>query len=105
MVGIRKFNVEVGDDLLGGSVDRQGNISTRCRGAESHDQGRPCRSLHHRGEGRGSRVRGRGGGWGSGRLGTGFSGGLDRGFLGGGCLGGRPRSIDLGLKILDLASQ
>ncbi len=88
MVGIGEFGVEVGDYLLGGSTDHQGNISTRCRGAEGHDQGRPCRNLHHRGKGGGSRVRGRGGSRGSGRLGTGFSGGLGRGFLSSGHLGG-----------------
>ncbi len=32
VVGISEFGVEVGDDLLGGLMDCQGNISTRCRG-------------------------------------------------------------------------
>ncbi len=30
VVGFREFGVEVGDYLLGGSTDHQGNISTRC---------------------------------------------------------------------------
>ncbi len=33
VVGVHKFGIEVGDDLLGGSTDCQGNISTRGRGA------------------------------------------------------------------------
>ncbi len=33
VVGISKFGIEVGDYLLGGSTDHQGNISTRSRGA------------------------------------------------------------------------
>ncbi len=32
VVGIREFNVEVGNYLLGGSMDCQGNVSTRYRG-------------------------------------------------------------------------
>ncbi len=38
VVGIDEFSIEVGDYLLGGSMDRQGNISTRYRGVESHNQ-------------------------------------------------------------------
>jgi len=33
VVGISEYSIEVGDYLLGGSMDRQGNISTRGRGA------------------------------------------------------------------------
>ncbi len=35
---IGKLGVEVDDYLLGRSTDCQGNIATRGRGAESHDQ-------------------------------------------------------------------
>ncbi|HYS44127.1 MAG TPA: hypothetical protein VEM32_09135 [Geobacteraceae bacterium] len=38
VLAVSEFGVEVGDYLLGGSTDRQGNVSTRHRGAESHDQ-------------------------------------------------------------------
>ena len=33
VVGSGHFSIEVGDYLLGGSADHQGNVSTRCRGA------------------------------------------------------------------------
>ncbi|HYS43376.1 MAG TPA: hypothetical protein VEM32_05280 [Geobacteraceae bacterium] len=33
VLAVSEFGVEVGDNLLGGSTDRQGDISTRCRGA------------------------------------------------------------------------
>ncbi len=81
VMSIGEFGIEVGDYLLRRSMDRQGDISTRGRGVESHDQGRLCRSLHHRGKGGGSRARDWGGNRGSGRLGMGFRGGLGRGFL------------------------
>src|SRR6266702_2854436 len=105
VVGVHKFGVEVGDYLLGGSTYRQGNISTSCRGAEGHDQGRPCRSLRHRGKGGGGRASGRGGSRGSGRLGMGFRGGLGRGFLSSSCLGRGPGAVDFSSELLDLASQ
>ncbi len=105
MVSIGKFDIEVGDYLLGGLMDHQGNISTRDRGAESHDQRRPCRSPRHRGKGGGSRARGRGGSRGSGRWGMGFRGGLGRGFLCSSCLRGRPRAVDFSRKLLDLVCQ
>ncbi len=38
VVGIGEFGVEVFDNLLRGSTNRQGNVSTRGGGAESHDQ-------------------------------------------------------------------
>jgi len=102
---VSKFGIEVGDYLLGGSMDCQGNISTRGRGEESHDQRRPRRSLRHRGKGGGGRARGRGRSRGSGRLGTGFRGGLGRGFLSSSCLGRGPRAVDFSSKLLDLACQ
>ncbi len=82
----------------------QGDISTKGRGAQGHDQQGSCRSLCHRGKGGGCRAGGRGGSRGNGRLGAGFRGGLGRGFLCSGRLGRGPGAVDLSSKLLDLAT-